>query len=378
MHEHVRSAGASGTTSSLDPLETKPQCATRAWGWQDRIHSRWAATRRRVIGALGRSADHRLQTRSLRISGCCSWPVGLILSDGTPGISLGRCRDRMCGLCAHRRSLEAADRIGAIAQRMSSPRLITLTLRASDAPLADQVARLVDAFRDLRRRKVWGQHVRGGVATLEITRSAATGRWHPHLHTLVDGSYFPHELLRRAWLDLTGDSYIVDVRAVHDRSQATRYIAKYCGKPANFGSWPDDAIAHYALAMHGRRTIITFGASHSVTVDPRDSGDRPKASRVLHSLVHVLRHAAAGDPEQQRVVRALPSLGSTWCRWLGVSADREFVVDHERLLHAATVLEHAVWRATDWLARGQPPYEPPPIRLPEHPPTSGLWPPPHP
>lgn len=329
-----------------------------------------------MLLALLRSGDPVLEKRGYRVRDCCCWPKAWVGDDGSFGLALGRCRDRLCPLCASCRSREAAAKIGEIALSMPSPRFLTLTLRSSADPLGGQLDRLFKAFRDLRRSVEWKRHVRGGVATLELTRNPATGHWHPHLHVLVDGHFFPQPVLKKAWLAVTGDSFIVDVRAVHDRHQAAKYVAKYVGKPANFEPWPERALCEYAAALHGRRTILTFGSCHNSNPAPRDTGDRPKATRILSNLMHVARMADAGHPRAQTLRSALARLGHSWCTVLGVQALLPGQEPDPPTPALLAELESMDRIAGDWAQSGQPDWEPPP--RPKRPDRQrALWRPPH-
>lgn len=346
-------------SSSVQPLETKAQKSCSIGGWQDRFHRPWRAEREAALDALANAGDEKLYSRSERINQCCAWPVAILTDDGDLAFSPGRCRDRMCGLCCSRRSHEAAERLTPIVQAMNAARFMTLTLASTDAPLGEEITRMIDAFRALRRLKQWRGLVKGGVATLEITRNATTGDWHPHLHIIFDGEYYPQPVLKEQWHRVTGDSFIVHLKPVHDREKKARYIAKYIGKPADFVDWPPAAIAEYATAMHGRRSIMTFGESHNVRVDKRDTGDRPKASRVLNSICLIVLQANAGDPDADQLVRALPHLGGQWAKWLGLPPIAEPITDPERRKTAACVLARADERAREWFENGKPAWKPP-------------------
>lgn len=364
MDGNAQRDGSPSKRTSVQPLETKPQKSSPIGGWQARFHRPWRAEREVALNALANAGDEKLTRRATRIDCCCAWPVAIIKDDGDITFSPGRCRDRMCGLCCSRRSFEAAERLTPIVRAMNAARFMTLTLASSSDPLGGQITRMIDAFRALRRLKAWRGLVKGGVATLEITRNASTGEWHPHLHIIFDGSYYPQPVLKEQWHRLTGDSYIVDVRPIHDREKKTRYVAKYIGKPADFKGWEPSAIAEYATAMHGRRTIMTFGESHNIHVDTHDDGDRPKASRVLNSICLIVMQANAGDPDADQLIRALPHLGPTWAHWLGLPTQTDTITDPERRKTAACVIARADERASEWFQNGKPawkkPENPPP------------------
>ena len=49
----------------------------------------------------------------------------------------------------------------------------------------------------------------------EIKRGQGSGLWHPHLHMIAGREVEPDaEMLSREWHEITGDSFIVDVRPI--------------------------------------------------------------------------------------------------------------------------------------------------------------------
>jgi len=207
-------------SSSLDDLETNPwnsPCWSRS---EVRFHQRDWKSRRTIIRALDHRGTIDLAKRALRIWGCCAIPRILMDPHGLPILQPGWCRDRLCPTCAARRAYRSKGQLLKITQSMNSVRFLTLTLRSSPRTLAAAVDHLDKSFKRLRSSRIWSEHVKGGVAVLEVTWRADTRRWHPHLHVLVDGSFFPHSQLKSAWLEASGDSFIVDIRVVHDRAAA--------------------------------------------------------------------------------------------------------------------------------------------------------------
>lgn len=169
------------------------------------------------------------------------------------------CHDRFCVPCAAARAARIRNNL---AHHLPDHplRLVTLTLRHSSRPLKMQLDRLYLAYRRLRQRRIWSDRVRGACAVLEITRSKRDGSWHPHLHVILDGKYLPQALLRKAWLEVTGDSYVVDVRLIRQPRQAVAYVTKYLtkGTPA---IRPGDTDRNVELidALRGRRLLLLTG-----------------------------------------------------------------------------------------------------------------------
>lgn len=293
------------TSSSVQPSETsRPPLRlsertepSPVWAetWSQRaIHARFRPMRALVLSAFAVSGDLRLQKRLTRLNGCCCAPMYVLRSNGQVGIVPGFCRDRMCPLCQHHRGREMGARVITATASMNAPRFLTLTLKHTDVPLSDTLDRLYRAFRELRKSHAWKQHVRGGVATIEVVRSSADGLWHAHIHAIIDGTYWAHASIKDEWQRVTGDSSIVHIEACHDRSRAAKYISTYIAKPADLHTWDVSCVAEYALALTGRRLLMTFGSCFRVKGSIDDCETKPWLASPLASSAAVLRAAERG------------------------------------------------------------------------------------
>jgi hypothetical protein len=207
------------------------------------------------------------------------------------------CTHRMCHHCAKLRSRKLAARVHEMfgklrAQGITRYALLTLTYRDTEA-LHGCVERGWRDFRKLRQRKIWEQAL-GCLATMEIKRGQGSGLWHPHLHVLVARPsctclrgrrlddvvprcahgrlWCPHALnqccISEAWREITGESFVVDIRAVRaeeDRSMAgaVREVVKYCTKLTEVSSKVREDGQSDVLELHrairGRRLLTTTG-----------------------------------------------------------------------------------------------------------------------
>jgi Replication protein len=194
------------------------------------------------------------------------------------------CTHRMCHHCAKLRSRKLAGRVHEMVGKLREKdirryALLTLTFRDTEV-LDGAIDRCWADFRKLRQRKLWAS-VLGCLGTMEIKRGKGSGRWHPHLHVLVarpscrclrgrrpgDGGptcahrklWCPHALnqccLSEAWQEITGDSYVVDIRAVRadeDGSMrgAVREVVKYCTKLTEVSARERDDGLSDVLELH--------------------------------------------------------------------------------------------------------------------------------
>lgn len=255
-------------------------------------HGRYSTPRRRVYESLLRTG-----ASCRRVANFADCGNSLIAKrDGTEYILVcNRCHDRLCESCQKERQAKVIEsvllRCNAAEERL---RFVTLTLRHSDTPLAGQIDRLYSCFKLLRNHPDLKSSMLGGVWFLEVKLDAIGDRWHPHLHVICEGFHVAQKLLANAWHEVTGDSYIVDIRAIDDLARRARYVAKYATKPLHPGVAAQPAkLDEFVVAIKGRRIYQCFGtwakAVRRVKTEPRK----------LESLGHVsILHsdALAGDP----------------------------------------------------------------------------------
>jgi hypothetical protein len=145
-------------------------------------------------------------------------------------------------------------------------RFVTLTLKHSRIPLADQIRRLYASFKKLRTKPLWKRTTEGGCLILEVKwelpdADSLRGGWHVHLHAIVEGNWIAQRELSAAWLEATGDSTIVDIRPVSSAQNAAHYLTKYVTKSVDHQVWSDvSAAQEWVLASKGVRCCATFGS----------------------------------------------------------------------------------------------------------------------
>ena len=86
------------------------------------------------------------------------------------------------------------------------------------------------------------------------------GRWHVHCHIIAESSFLDSQELSREWHSVTGDSPVVDVRAIKDLDHAARYVAKYGSKPCDRSVlFQPSRLIEAITALRGSRMCTTFG-----------------------------------------------------------------------------------------------------------------------
>lgn len=266
-------------------------------------HSGWEATRRKVTRALERSGASDLTLHNWHHCGSHAI-VEYSETAQRYRIRANYCRNRHCQPCMRAKANKIARNLETrLTASSATPgrapqveyRFITLTLAHSDAPLADQIKRLYASFRRVRSRDLWKRSQRGGAFMLEVKRSK-TG-WHPHLHIVTGGSFINQRALSELWREVTGDSFIVDVRAVRSAHDAAYYVSKYITKGTSADVWDDeDAAQEWITASKGVRTCSTFGnwrgESLLKSIDPHDDW---RALVSFNKLIDDVRDRRAGS-----------------------------------------------------------------------------------
>ena len=182
----------------------------------------------------------------------------------------------LCPLCAIRRGAKALAAYLARwetikAQRPNlQPFLVTLTVK--DGPdLAERFRHLHKAQHELWKRKHRGRGcaldgVEGAVWSYEVKRGKGSGVWHPHLHMIALAEVEPSaERLSREWHEITGDSFIVDVRPISQEDPVSGFIEvfKYAVKFSD--QEPADTV-HAWETLRGKRLLASAGCFRGVEV----------------------------------------------------------------------------------------------------------------
>lgn len=265
-------------------------------------HSGWAPTRQRVAAAMRRINGG---TWSLDAFCSCGDTIRVMRSLADPNVfklTGTYCHNRFCVPCANERSRVIVHNLLNNLPK-TTIRMITLTIAASTGNLADRIAHIRQSLRKLQRGAHWKRYVTGGIAFLEVKRSSRSESWHVHYHLLAEGHYWPHDVLRDAWHNVTGDSHIVDIRPARTRNGIASYAAKYAGKPLDPRAVRDPVLLEEALrALHGVHLIAAFGRWRRISLTkPIDTGEWEDVG----GLDTYLTAAANGDPIAEALLRAV-------------------------------------------------------------------------
>jgi Replication protein len=322
------SASASVHTEETSVVELNvapPAPPPMRWGAEHAFrHSGWTKLRERVYRAMSYYAClsdraamddptpgsrkrntifvSRNRVKAFERCGSDAWVLQSLDDPNRYKVTCNACRDRFCTPCSNERASHLRAKILGIIQGKQY-RFVTFTLRTENEPLQAQLNRLYASFRKLRQRAFWKQRVEGGIAFCEVKWSERANRWHPHLHVLVHGRYIPQKELGQEWYQVTGDSWIVDVRAVKDDKKAADYVGKYATKGFHSSAVETDERLHEAMrCFFGRRFVIPFGDWKGF--DPEDEPEK-KGWRIIESLHVLLSRVRNGDPNACRILDSI-------------------------------------------------------------------------
>jgi Replication protein len=182
----------------------------------------------------------------------------------------------LCPLCAIRRGAKALkaylDRWEVIQAEKTAlkPFLVTLTVR-DGSDLEERFKHLYRSQHELWKRKQRGRGsaldgVEGAVWSYEVKRGKNSGKWHPHLHMIALAESIPdQQQLAAEWKNITGDSFIVDVRPISQEDPVSGFIEvfKYAVKFSD--QEPEDTIHAWEI-LAGRRLLGSAGCFRGVEV----------------------------------------------------------------------------------------------------------------
>ena len=158
------------------------------------------------------------------------------------------------------------------------PWLVTLTVK-DGGDLAERFRHLMKSQRELwmRKHRARGSAldgVRAAVWSYEVKRGSSSGLWHPHLHMVAMAEDAPNaHQLAAEWRNITGDSFIVDVRAIDQADPASGFLEVFKDALKFSDMSPADTYAAH-LVLRGRRLVGSAGLFRGIEI-PDNLADEP-------------------------------------------------------------------------------------------------------
>lgn len=213
-----------------------------------------------------------------------------------------KCHLSTCPACSREKQANLASNLR-YAMTQITPgqriRFMTLTMKQSQRPLFQQIKRIQHCFRQLRRRPFFRKAAKQLVWVLEI-KLGKKGFWNVHFHALLKGYYIDRGELSAAWMKITGDSPIVDIRSTNERApvELTKYVSKQYDE-AIFHQGNEDKLHEFLTATHRRRTIGVIGREWRdlrLTTRWQDPPDEPEEPFMyIGRLADIIAAGESGD-----------------------------------------------------------------------------------
>ncbi|GAI09039.1 unnamed protein product, partial [marine sediment metagenome] len=172
-------------------------------------------------------------------------------------------------ICANARRNYLTHSVAEWIESADHPKLVTLTLKHTSAPLDHQIQHLYAFFRELRRRRDFKKAITGGIWFFQIKKSKNDGLWHPHIHAIVTGLYLPRRRLSRMWSEVTYGSFVSEIRSVQDPRKVANDVARYATSPGTLVDLPPDDAIEMVESLHGRRICGTWGTARGISMRPK-------------------------------------------------------------------------------------------------------------
>ena len=199
----------------------------------------------------------------------------------------------LCPFCAGIRASKAiqkySERVNEVLKqnRKLKPVLITFTVK-NGSDLSERSTHLMKSFRKLldRRRDYLKKgrgfnefcKINGAMYSYENTYNEKTGEWHPHVHmfALLD-TWIDQEHLSETWHEITGDSFVVDIRSVKKDKQYgySKAAAEVCKYALKFGDLSVEHTWEAFKVLKGKRLSGAFGSLWGVKIPENLADDMP-------------------------------------------------------------------------------------------------------
>ena len=199
----------------------------------------------------------------------------------------------LCPFCAGIRASKAiqkyTERVDEVLKknRKLKPVLITLTVK-NGTDLSERSAHLIKSLRTLiKRRQDYNKKgrgfnefckINGAMYSYENTYNEQTKEWHPHVHmfALLD-DWIDQEQLSETWHEITGDSFVVDIRKVKKDKQFgySKAAAEVCKYALKFGDLSVENTWEAFKVLKGKRLSGAFGSLYGVKIPENLADDMP-------------------------------------------------------------------------------------------------------
>lgn len=199
----------------------------------------------------------------------------------------------LCPFCAGIRASKAiqkySERVDEVLKQKRKLKVALLTLTVKNGhDLQERSSHLITSLRTLiKRRQDYKKKGRGfnefckidgAMYSYENTYNDQTGEWHPHVHMLVLlNDWIDQEQLSETWHEITGDSFVVDVRRVKKSKEFgyAKAAAEVCKYALKFGDLTVEKTWEAFKILKGKRLSGAFGSLYGVKIPENLADEMP-------------------------------------------------------------------------------------------------------
>jgi len=202
-----------------------------------------------------------LLVQAEKMENCCQLFSAMLCEHcGSPFVRAvtSHCHVRLCPFCEELRSLGNRKVTRFLMERIEiGAKFLTLTVTNRPEITPEWISDIWKSVRRFRQRRNWKEHVLAGVQSLEITHHETTG-YHPHVHFVLDSSYWNAFDISSTWEEVTGgDGKIIDIKEI--RGDRVDEFCKYIAKASDYSDQWRVTTALFN-AVRGKRLFSAFGA----------------------------------------------------------------------------------------------------------------------
>ena len=199
----------------------------------------------------------------------------------------------LCPFCAGIRASKAiqkySERVDEVLKQNRKLKVALLTLTVKNGhDLQERSSHLITSLRTLiKRRQDYKKKARGfnefckidgAMYSYENTYNEQTGEWHPHVHMLVLlNDWIDQEQLSETLHEITGDSFVVDVRRVKKSKEFgyAKAAAEVCKYALKFGDLTVEKTWEAFKILKGKRLSGAFGSLYGVKIPENLADEMP-------------------------------------------------------------------------------------------------------
>ena len=199
----------------------------------------------------------------------------------------------LCPFCAGIRASKAiqkySERVDEVLKQNRKLKVALLTFTVKNGhDLQERSSHLITSLRTLiKRRQDYKKKARGfnefckidgAMYSYENTYNEQTGEWHPHVHMLVLlNDWIDQEQLSETWHEITGDSFVVDVRRVKKSKEFgyAKAAAEVCKYALKFGDLTVEKTWEAFKILKGKRLSGAFGSLYGVKIPENLADEMP-------------------------------------------------------------------------------------------------------